>query len=136
MKRLDEFDIYRIAGSLADAIWKMCAKWDSFPRAVMGKQTCQAADSIPANIAEGFGRYRYKENLMFFYFARGSLEETRNWLARARSRCLITQKEFEDLDCQAGLLARRLNAYIDSIRPFAYGQISQTKPKKKEDPSS
>jgi len=44
-------------------------------RWVMGLQLRRSAQSIPANIAEGYGRFYYQEGVRFCYIARGSLEE-------------------------------------------------------------
>jgi four helix bundle protein len=38
-----------------------------FTKDTIGKQICRAADLISANIAEGFGRYHFKENKNFSY---------------------------------------------------------------------
>jgi four helix bundle protein len=119
MNQIEELDIYQIAGRLADSVWDLCSGWESFSKKTLGSQLCRAADSIPANIAEGFGRFFYKENLRFLYFARGSLEETRNWLLRARNRRLIKQGQFDELAQMAELLGKKLNAFINSIKPLA-----------------
>ncbi len=39
-------------------------------------QLRRSVQSIPANIAEGYGRFYYQEGIRFCYIARGSLEET------------------------------------------------------------
>lgn len=39
-------------------------------------QLRRSVQSIPANIAEGYGRFYYQESIRFCYIARGSLEET------------------------------------------------------------
>jgi len=119
MNQIEELDIYQIAGRLADSVWDLCSGWESFSKKTLGSQLCRAADSIPANIAEGFGRFFYKENLRFLYFARGSLEETRNWLLRAWNRRLIKQGQFDELAQMAELLGKKLNAFINSIKPLA-----------------
>ncbi len=43
---------------------------------VLKQQLRRSSVSIPANIAEGYGRYYYQDNIRFCYNARGSLEET------------------------------------------------------------
>ena len=40
--------------------------------------------SISANIAEGYGRYHYQENIQFCRQARGSLDESRDHLISSR----------------------------------------------------
>jgi four helix bundle protein len=42
----------------------------------LNQQLRRSTNSIPANIAEGYGRFYYQENIRFCYNARGSLEET------------------------------------------------------------
>lgn len=75
----------------------------------------RAADSVSANICEGYGRYHYKENKNFLFYARGSLFETQNWLRKANERQLIDNKLYEELNSQSAIIARMLNAYIRSI---------------------
>jgi len=89
---LKDFEVYRLSEELSDIIWNMVNKWDYFTRDTLGKQLVKAADSISANIAEGYGRYHYKENKNFCYFARGSLEETRTWLRKSMRPLLINLK--------------------------------------------
>ena len=50
----------------------------------LASQLRRAATSIPANIAEGYGRYYYQSNIQFCYIARGSLEEAKSHLILAR----------------------------------------------------
>jgi len=80
---LEKLEIYQLAEILSDAIWDICHGWDRFARDTMGRQLVKAVGSIGANIAEGYGRYSFKENIQFCYYARGSLMETRHFLRRA-----------------------------------------------------
>ncbi|MEK6571057.1 MAG: four helix bundle protein [Bacteroidota bacterium] len=76
----------------------------------------RAADSIAANLSEGYGRYSYRENIQFCYYARGSLEETRNWIRRAIVRKLSKNDEIENWHSQIDTLGRKFNAFINSIK--------------------
>lgn len=75
----------------------------------------RACDSISANLSEGFGRYSYKEEKQFSYYARGSLYETKTWLSKAKNRKLISKEDFEKLNKELNDLAIKLNNYIKSI---------------------
>lgn len=115
-RKFEELQVYRLAEELADRIWNLCIEWDYFPRTTVGKQLVRAADSIPANLSEGHGRFSFKENAQFCYFARGSLSETRNWLRRAQRRWLIGTDEVRDIERMMNELGPKLNAYINSIK--------------------
>lgn len=75
--RLEDLEVYNLSEDFGDEIWFIVAKWEYFAKDTIGKQLVRAADSIEANIAEGFGRYHYKENKNFCYFSRGSIIETK-----------------------------------------------------------
>ena len=49
-------------------------------RYAMGTQIRRAASSITANIAEGYGRFHYKEGIQFYRIARGSIYELKDFL--------------------------------------------------------
>ena len=83
-----------------------------------------AADSVPANIAEGCGRYNYRDNARFVRIARGSLYETKNWLRRAFKRGLLTGSQVDELKPIIEELLPRLNAYLGSIRRSAEKAIN------------
>ena len=82
----------------------------------MRKQLRDAVISITANIAEGFGRYHYKENLNFLYDARGSLAETESFIMLAHDLEYLDEPTCQPLRelCQQEL--RVLNGYIKAVR--------------------
>ena len=90
-------------------------KWDFFAKDTIGKQIVRSADSIGANIAEGFGRYHYKENKNFFYFSRVSIIETKVWLKKAQTRKLVDEDTFISLIQQLETIHHKLNIYIKYI---------------------
>jgi four helix bundle protein len=116
MIALEDLEVYRIAESLSDRVWDVTLKWERFSRETVGKQLVRSTDSIGANLAEGFGRFAYKENLQFCYYARGSFAETRYWLNRARKRNLLSEDQIKELRSLMEPLAPKLNAYINSIK--------------------
>ncbi len=114
---LDELEVFRIAERLSDTVWRIVGRWANFPRGTLGKQLVRAADSVGANIAEGFGRGSYQDNRRFVRIARGSLYEVRYWLRRAHARRLVTAEQVATLQPLLGELAPRLNAYLNAIGP-------------------
>ena len=49
----------------------------------LSSQLRRAVYSISANIAEGYGRFNYQESIHFCYIARGSMAESKSFLALA-----------------------------------------------------
>ncbi|MGF7080511.1 four helix bundle protein [Mucilaginibacter sp. UYCu711] len=113
--RLEDLEIYTLSETFADEIWFIVATWDYFTKDTVGKQLTRAADSISANIAEGFGRYHYKENKNFCYFSRGSLIETKSWIKKSYTRNLITEDQYQTLISKLETVHIKLNAYIKFI---------------------
>ena len=117
VKRLEDLEVYRLAEQLSDYVWDVVAGWDWFAKRTVGVQVVEAVDSIPANIPEGYGRFHYKDNRRFCYYARGSYQETRNWLRRATRRNLLKPEEIEHIRTLVQPLGPKLNSYINSIGP-------------------
>ena len=113
--KLEELQVYQLAMRIGDEIWRIVDGWSYFTKDAFGKQLIRSADSIAANIAEGYGRYHYKENLNFCYYSRGSLKETLTWLTKAFSRNLISREKFAELNQLCELLSVKLNNYIKTI---------------------
>jgi four helix bundle protein len=112
---LEDLEVYQLAESFGDEIWFIVHEWDYFAKDTVGKQIVRSADSIGANIAEGYGRYHYKENKNFCYFSRGSIIETKGWLRKSKTRGLITEDKFAILFEKLQTIHLKLNAYIKFI---------------------
>ena len=115
--RLNDLQIYQLAMTLGvgEQTWGVVNGWDYFAKDTIGKQVVRSADSVAANISEGFGRYHYKENIHFCYIARGSLLETRTWLDKAQRRTLITIGQYQQFDKDINTLGVKLNNYIKTL---------------------
>jgi len=115
MNRLEDLDVYNLAESFSNEIWFVVLDWDYFAKDTLGKQLVRSADSVGANIAEGFGRYHYKENKNFCYFSRGSLIETKGWITKAKVRKLISEDQYTEYLGKLSTIHLKLNAYIKYI---------------------
>jgi four helix bundle protein len=113
--KLEELRVYQLAEAVADATWSVVSVWESFARDAVGKQLVRAADSIGANIAEGFGRGSFADNKRFVRIARGSLYEVRHFLRRADKRGLISAESRKRLHPLLKELPPTLNGYLKSI---------------------
>ena len=112
---LADLKVYQLSMEIGERVWSLVMPWDHFAKDTVGKQVVRSADSIAANISEGFGRYSYKENKRFCYYSRGSLQETRTWLTKASSRGLIGKEEYEQLYNDLDVASKMLNRYIQAI---------------------
>ncbi len=112
---LKDLEVYQLAMEVAEKIWSKVIIWEYFTKKTIGEQIAKSVDSIAANIAEGYGRYHYRENKQFCYYARGSLLETETWLVKAESRGLIVKEEYEYLKVLLEIIHKKLNSYINSI---------------------
>jgi four helix bundle protein len=112
---LEDLDVYTISNELADEIWNIVITWHFLAQDTIGKQIIRSSDSIAANIAEDYGRYFFKENRQFCFYARGSILETKTWLKKAKNRNLINDDKFEMLFAKLEVTHIKLNAYLKFI---------------------
>lgn len=91
----------------------------AFPKAEQFGLTSQfrrAVVSVPANIAEGKGRYHPKEFIQFLYTARGSLYETITLIRAAANLSYLPTKDQEELLNRCQSIASKLSGLINSLK--------------------
>ena len=79
------------------------------------EQIESACISVPANIAEGKGRYSKKEFIRFLYIARGSLYETITFLNICARRNWISHSQLEKAESESHEIASMLKGLINAI---------------------
>jgi four helix bundle protein len=109
--------VYKIASELAIEISKVVG---SIPKSVdfcVGNQMTRASQSVMANIAEGYGRKRYKREFSrFLTFAVASCDELQSHLQFVHLRGWIKNELFIDLSKQSKNLSVRLSNFIQVIQ--------------------
>ena len=113
--KLDELQVYQLSMEIGEKIWGIVKDWNYFEKDTIGKQLVRVADSVAANLSEGFGRFHFKEAKNFSYYSRGSLYETKTWLTKAKNRNLINEKDFTNFEKEINIIGIKLNNCINSI---------------------
>ena len=111
-----ESTVWQRAHELVLLVYKLTA---SFPRSElfgMVSQLRRASASVPANIAEGFGRRTTKELLRSLQIAAGELEETRYFLILSRDLGYVAAPRFEEGRVLCDSVGQLINALGRSLK--------------------
>jgi len=120
---LNRLELYSVAQDLAKFTYKTIVnQLPSEEKWGLTSQIRRAVSSIPANIAEGYGRYYYQETIRFCYLARGSLMELMSHIELCESAGYITQDQRLTIDKKAKSTLRLIHGYINYLKQCKRGQ--------------
>jgi four helix bundle protein len=88
----------------------------------LAQQLCRSSTSISANIAEGYGRFYYQDNVRFCYTARGSLEETLSHLVFCHEAGFVSKPVYKSLAQEGAEIGKMLNGYIAYLKSGKQGE--------------
>lgn len=98
-----ELEIWQVGMDIAEAAYRLTADFPADERYGLVSQMRRAAVSIPANIAEGWGRNSQANLANFVKIARGSASELETLVELAKKLKLITE--------EGAILAALLNTF-------------------------
>lgn len=87
----------------------------------LSSQLKRSVQSVPANIAEGYGRFYFQEGIRYCYLARGSLEETLTHLHLARELKYLSEETFQDLVNEIVIIRKLISGYISFLKTSKRG---------------
>jgi len=87
----------------------------------LNQQLRRSSLSISANIAEGYGRFYYQDNVRFCYIARGSLEESLSHLTFALEMNYISADVYKEFENEGEEIDKMLNGYIGFLKKSKQG---------------
>lgn len=119
IKKFTDLAVWKEGHQLVLDVYVMTKKFPRSETFGLVSQMQRAAVSITSNIAEGFGRYTYKERSRFYYIAQGSLTELKNQLLIARDIGYISNPEYSEAENQANQTHRILQGFIRKTNQFA-----------------
>jgi len=116
VKNYKELDVWRKAVSLAIEIYKATSRFPEMEKFGLTAQIRRAASSVPANIAEGWGRGTTKEYIQFLLVARGSLMELETHAIIGQRLRYLSQEQLTAVQEQIEEVGKMLNGLIRSLR--------------------
>jgi four helix bundle protein len=112
----DKLEIFQLALELTDWVYDITASFPKEELYNLVSQCRRSVVSICGNIAEGHGRYTFKERIQFSIYARGSLSETKSYMLISKRRGYIAESKLSEYLAKHRNLSVKLNNYISSLR--------------------
>lgn len=116
MKNYKELEVWQRAVGLAIEAYKTSRSFPDAEKFGLTAQIRRAVTSIPANVAEGWGRGSTKEYIQFLLIARGSLMELETHAIIAQKLGYLTQEQFEAVQGHVEEIGKMLNGLIQSLK--------------------
>lgn len=104
------------AYQLALEIYKCTKKFPEEEKFGITSQLRRTANSITANIAEGFGRYHFKDKARFYHQARGSNAEVQSFLLLTKGLKYIDETTYKNLGTKTLEIQKLINGIIRSMQ--------------------
>jgi four helix bundle protein len=116
LKSFRELEVWQKSHRIVLEIYRVTSIFPKDERFGIVAQLRRAAYSIPANIAEGFGRRSTKELIQCLAIANGSLEEVRYFIYLSCDLGYLAKPEFEEMDKKLTGVAQMIAALSRSLK--------------------
>lgn len=107
--KLDDFELYRVARAFRKRVYVLLKQLPSEEKYALETQMRRAGLSVSNNIAEGHGRWHYRENIHFCRISRGSVAELIDDFNTCQDENYADQALVDELKREAYDLIRRIN---------------------------
>ncbi len=116
IKTFEDLEVWQKGKTLTLRIYEITAHFPKDEVYGITSQVKRAALSVPANVAEGFGRYHFLDKAKFYLNARGSLYELKSHLLIARELGFIRDGAADDSFELIDQLSLKINNLINATR--------------------
>jgi len=114
-KSFEDLECWRACTEVRRFITELVKKYPKEEKFALVDDMKRAARSCTHNIAEGFGRFHYQENIQFCRISRGSLYELIDQLITSKDDGYITYEEYERGRSLISKALPLLNGYISYL---------------------
>ncbi len=112
----EDVKAWQLAREFRKNIYKITKSFPKEELYCLVSQIRRAVISVHSNIAEGYGRYSYQENIRFCRIARGSLNEVLDQLYVALDENYISAEVFNKLYQEGRNVEKAINGYIGFLK--------------------
>ncbi len=112
----EELDCWKASRDVKNEVRIIIKRFPSEEKYALTDNMRRASRSITENIAEGFGRFHYQENIQFCRISRGSLFELIDQYITAKDESYINDEEYNKGRELIKKAIALLNGYINYLR--------------------
>lgn len=116
IKSFEDLEVWKLAKALVLEMYRLTKEFPKEEIFGMTNQINRASLSIPANIAEGSGRFHYPDRTKFYLNARGSLLELKSHLLIANDLKFVSKADLELTIKDIDQLGIKINNLINVTR--------------------
>lgn len=116
IEKFTDLTVWQKAHEVTLLVYRVTEAFPDRERFGIVAQIRRSAASVPANIAEGFGRRTTRELLRSLQIARGETEETRYFSILSRDLGYLKQDDFNRLAEGCDSVGRLMNALMTSLK--------------------
>ena len=114
-----DIEAWKLARKLRVAVYSVIKELPTEERYDLASQMRRAAISCSANIAEGYGRFHYQENIQFCRISRGSMYETQDHLITCIDNQYISKELYDKIWELSMNAIKVLDGYIRYLKKKA-----------------
>ena len=115
MRDYKKYKVWELGHQVTLEIYKLTRDFPKHETYGVVSQMRRASSSIPANIAEGYGRESDPEFKRFLIIARGSASELEYFTILANDLGYITENTFKEINDKVDKVRRSLNNLITKL---------------------
>lgn len=115
LKSFEDLECWKAATEVRRFIMTVVKEFPQKEKYSLMDDMTRAARSVTHNIAEGFGRYHFQENVQFCRQSRGSLQELVDQLITARDEEYISHEKYREGKERIDKAMALLNGYINYL---------------------
>ena len=120
LKSYRDLLVWQKGMNLVAAVYVVARKLPDSEKYILAAQMQRAAISVPANIAEGYGRSHRGDYLRHLSIANGSLKEVETHLVLAVRLGFLKQAEIDDAFKLADEVGRMLSSLMQKLGPRTF----------------
>ena len=111
-----DLDVWKKCRDIRKKVWELCKTLPAEEKFRLADQMIRSSRSATSNIAEGYGRFHYQENIQFCRQSRGSLYELIDHILVAEECEYLDEQQTENLIDEIKAAIRTLNGYIKYLK--------------------
>ncbi len=114
-----DLEVWKSARKLKIRIWNLVKNFPPEEKYRLTDQLILSSRGVSSVIAEGHGKFTYKDKINYCMMGRGSLSETWNHLIDAMDAEYINKEELKSFKIDIDETAKLLNGYINFLRTLS-----------------